>query len=353
MPSYGRLGLLSGSISLDSSLKIEDIVEVVLKVEGRIKLNISGSNAVSKTVKTVDEQYELWSCHAPNSSNPATCSRIIPFSTVLPPTFKDGDREFPLPPSYEVNFTGIPGLYIKCTYAIRAIVKMHGSFWDRKKTVSTPFIYRPRKRPPQPVIPTGFISTVKSSPEEWFQSVSVLQSRPSTKLESIHASFFVPAVRSFGLRDSIPYHIQLSGSIASLKEFYSHVQLEPSTSSGRRSNNLTLTMTVSLRRQVRAEMKSQAVWKSSLIGSGTLTALPPSMEIDPCLSQSSQEMTLDWEGHVQCRDDIRVGHFDAGKIAVADFLVFSVLSKPNQAAFNSLRIVVPVSLVTDTWVESR
>lgn len=64
-------------------------------------------------------------------------------------------------------------------------------------------------------------------------------------------------------------------------------------------------------------MKSQAVWKSSLIGSGTLTALPPSMEIDPCLSQSSQEMTLDWEGHVQCRDDIRVGHFDAGKIAVA------------------------------------
>lgn len=32
VPSYGRLGLLAGSISLDSSLKVEDIVEVVLKV---------------------------------------------------------------------------------------------------------------------------------------------------------------------------------------------------------------------------------------------------------------------------------------------------------------------------------
>lgn len=76
-------------------------------------------------------------------------------------------------------------------------------------------------------------------------------------------------------------------------------------------------MTVSLRRQVRAEMKGQAVWKSSLIGSGTITALPPSIEIDPCLSQTSQEMTLDWEGKVQSRDDIRVGHFDAGKISVS------------------------------------
>lgn len=29
---------------------------------------------------------------------------------------------------------GIPGLYVKCTYAIRAIVKTHGSLWDHKKT---------------------------------------------------------------------------------------------------------------------------------------------------------------------------------------------------------------------------
>lgn len=76
------------------------------QVEGRIKLNISGTNAVSKTVKTVDEQYELWSCHSPNASGSSTCPRTIPFSAVVPPTFKDGDREFPLPPSYEVNFTG-------------------------------------------------------------------------------------------------------------------------------------------------------------------------------------------------------------------------------------------------------
>jgi hypothetical protein len=117
--------------------------------------------------------------------------------------------------------------------------------------------------------------------------------------------------------------------------------------SSHKSNNLTLTMDVSLRRQVKAEVKGQAVWKSSLIGSGTLTALPPSIEIDPCES-NPQESSLDWEGEIQCRDEIRVGHFNAGDIAVMDFLVFSILPKSHQAAFNSMRIVVPVSLVTDT-----
>ncbi|KAF8823180.1 hypothetical protein HHX47_DHR10000253 [Lentinula edodes] len=349
VPSYGRHGLLAGSIILDSSLKIEDIVAVVLKVEGRIKLNISGANAASKTVKTVDEQYELWSCQTPNSSISSTCPRLIPFSTILPPTFKDGNHEYPLPPSYEVNFTGIPGLYAKCTYTIRAIVKTHGSFWDHKQTVSTPFIYRPRKRPPQPTVASEFFSSIKVSPEEWFQTTSVLQARPRTKLEPINVSIFLPAVRSFGLRDTIPYHIQLSGPISSLKKFYSCVQYEPEPPSPRSQS--TLTMSVSLCRQVRVEVKGQAVWKSSIIGSGTLTALPPSVELDPRLSHSAHEMALDWEGEIRCRDDIRVGHFDAGKIAMSDFLVFSVVPKPTMGAFNSLRMIVPILLVTDTWVE--
>ncbi|KIK69538.1 hypothetical protein GYMLUDRAFT_79671 [Collybiopsis luxurians FD-317 M1] len=355
IPSYGRQGIVTGSIDLDSSVRVEDIVEVILKVEGRIKLHISGSNAVSKTVRTVDDHYKLWSSHAPNSSLSVACPRSIPFSAILPPTFKDGDREFPLPPSYE--YAGIPGLYAKCIYAIRTIVKMRGPFWDHKKTVSTPFIYRPRKRPPQPVIPAGFLSTVKVSPEEWFQTTSVLEARPSTKLQSINASFFVPAVRSFGLRDRIPYHIQLSGPIPSLKEFYSHAQYEPDASSlsflspRSRSNNLLLTVSVSLRRQVRVDVKGQSVWKTSLIGSGTLTALPPSIDLDSSLDSSSQEMSLDWEGHIQCREEIHVGHFDAGKISTIDFLVFSITSKPNQAAFRSLHMIIPVNLVTDTWVE--
>lgn len=177
-------------------------------------------------------------------------------------------------------------------------------------------------------------------------------------------------MRSFGLRDTIPYHIQLTGPISSLKKFYSCVQYEPEPSSPRSQS--TLTMSVSLCRQVRVEVKGQAVWKSSIIGSGTLTALPPSVELDPRLSHSAHEMALDWEGEIRCRDDIRVGHFDAGKIAMSvrvlipyminmqgannyfrcqDFLVFSVVPKPTMGAFNSLRMIVPILLVTDTWVE--
>ncbi|KIK57791.1 hypothetical protein GYMLUDRAFT_86670 [Collybiopsis luxurians FD-317 M1] len=362
VPSDGRHGLLTGIINFDPSLNIEDVVEVVLKVEGRIKLNISGSNAVSKAVEIVDDQYELWSTHVPGSSTSAECPRSISFSAILPNNFRDEGRELPLPPSYELRHIGITDLSVKCTYTLRAIVKTHGSLWNHRKIVSTPFIYRPRKRPPQPIISMPFLSTVKALPEEWFQATTVLKARPSVKLNSIDASIFVPAVRSFGVRDWFPYHIQLSGTIASLKEFYSHAQYKPEKKSTLSSstipfcgrlNNLMLNMSVSLRRQVWAELKGQSVWKSSLIGTGTLTALPPSITLDSDLSNRVQdsEMTLDWESEVQCREDVRVGHFDAGKISITDFLVFSIASKPNQGAFNALQIIVPISLVTDTWVE--
>lgn len=36
--------------------------------------------------------------------------------------------------------------------------------------VSTPFIYRPRTHPRQPIVTTSFLSSVKSLPEEWFQA---------------------------------------------------------------------------------------------------------------------------------------------------------------------------------------
>lgn len=54
-------------------------------------------------------------------------------------------------------------------------------------------------------------------------------------------------------------------------------------------------MSVSLRRQVRVDVKSQSVRKGSLIGTGTLNAVAPPIELDLTL-HSLQEMTLDWEG---------------------------------------------------------
>lgn len=332
-------------------------------MEGRIKLTISSSNTVSKTIKVINEQYDLWSCKASHfdlSGSTTACPMNIPFSTVLPTTFKfkDGDREFPLPPSYEVNFTGMPGLYAKCTYAICGIVKIHGLLWDHKKIVSTPFIYRPRTHPRQPIVTTSFLSSVKSLPEEWFQATSLLKPRPGTNpsLGSLNVNFFLPAVRTFGLRDSIPYHIQISGSISSLKEFHSNVQYNLDSESlsssplRSRSNNLTLTMSVSLRRQVRVDVKSQSVRKGSLIGTGTLNAVAPPIELDLTL-HSLQEMTLDWEGTVRCRPEICVGHFDARNLSATDFLMFSIQPKTTHRVFDPLQIIVPISLVTDTWVE--
>ncbi|EEB92450.1 hypothetical protein MPER_09038, partial [Moniliophthora perniciosa FA553] len=83
--------------------------------------------------------------------------------------------------------------------------------------------------PLQPVLNgQTFLSTVKALPEEWYQSSSVLkpQSAFQNVVRPVDVHFFVPVVRVFGIRDTIPVHIRFCGPLSSLRVAHSHLVLE-------------------------------------------------------------------------------------------------------------------------------
>jgi hypothetical protein len=97
-----------------------------LQFQGRFKYSLSGYNASSRSIKTVDEKYVLW-----NSEGLAPSS--IPFSVIFPSTFKDGSLEASLPPSYETSDT-FSGVSVKSEYGLKVIVKTSKTLWVHNRT---------------------------------------------------------------------------------------------------------------------------------------------------------------------------------------------------------------------------
>ncbi|KAI3614299.1 hypothetical protein WG66_000120 [Moniliophthora roreri] len=348
-PSYGRNGLIAGNIMFREA---GPILQVQLKLAGKLRLNISGCNGGSKSVKTINETFDLWS----TSSSTPTCPETLPFATVLPSTFQDGDTSRPLPPSYEVTYTGVPGLFAKCSYYLQILIKSRSPIWTRKKFFHLPLHYIPRKRPHQPVLNgRDFISTVKVLPEEWHQSSSVLKVRYAHKniLKPVDIYFFVPIVRVFGLSDTIPIHIQFSGPLSSLQKVYSHLILEdeslPKWEQAKRAQT-SMVFSVTLRRQISIEVKGRQAYKNWVIGDGVLRpTAPPFMEPDQGLRSPGDIEEMDWEGEMRCKEDVRVGQFNAGSIAVRDYILFSISSPSTAIPFHAVANAVAISLTTDPW----
>lgn len=168
------------------------------------------------------------------------------------------------------------------------------------------------------------------------------------------SQFFIPSGNKFSLADEIPFHIQLSGPVSSLQVLYSHLRLEhvdnensdaptspvsfiplPSPTLNRRGSRSSpptdhqhlISLSVTLNRQVCVEVKSQVVWKSSVIGEGRVFPLPPPFEsvtenLKPSASSSlrSTELDkmgfLDGAGDIKCSPDVKFGKFNAGKIKI-------------------------------------
>lgn len=164
IPLYHQRGLILGTFSHKDT---ENFLQVILKVclnrqydsftmptlrfelcqvEGKLKLNVFGKNSASVSIKLVDESYELWS----KKRDGAKCPGAIDFATVLPSTFKEGNTEFPLPPSHKISLAGLPGLYSECalctffqclaltfivgSYAMKVSMLVRSPLWNRTRT---------------------------------------------------------------------------------------------------------------------------------------------------------------------------------------------------------------------------
>lgn len=106
------------------------------------------------------------------------------------------------------------------------------------------------------------------------------------------------------MTDVIPFHLQLSGSLCSLKSF-----IVPPT----RFEQAVIR--VILLRETAIETGEKNV---TVISEGKLREIPPS------LCELHDSIHLDWEGEVGCSSDTYVGSFSAGSVTVK---VSSILLK--------------------------
>lgn len=122
---------------------------------------------------------------------------------------------------------------------------------------------------------------------------------------------FIPGARVFGMTDKIPFHVQMSGPLASLKEF-----LLPTVSSTKKSQKRCPTeypkpkVTVTVVRQINIETRGQKGWKNFVIGEAEISEVPPA------IYESRGGVHLDYEGELQCHEDLTAGGFVLPNISV-------------------------------------
>ncbi|KAI0248603.1 hypothetical protein BJV78DRAFT_1131125 [Lactifluus subvellereus] len=350
-PSYGRNNAVGGDISLSCT---QGVHSVHIRVEGRLRLaSLEGGSA---DYSFFHVSHDVWK----SNGGGGTCPSMFPFEFVLPDVFMDNGHLRPLPPTYDIAHTDSTDIRAQCSYLIKVIVQRKGSklaLWKPPKKLTIPFVYRPRTRPPQPIIPSPFpfLSTVKSSPEEWFQITSTMPTRVKTNIEPIDCHLFIPIVQTFAFTDTIPFYLQLIAPSKSLQAFLS--PSIPADTKLKRSKSTASDITtrpivrVYLLRQVTFILRGQLATRKFSIGEGTLRALPPGASLPSLLR--SQPLgdgisTLDYEGEVHPNSNITVGQFGMSRLQVRDFITM-YLAPSNQymSPFYVHQHSHPIRLVTD------
>ncbi|KAK0504260.1 hypothetical protein EDD18DRAFT_1412473 [Armillaria luteobubalina] len=337
-PVYGREAAIHGALLLE---KVDAVQLVQIKLEGRLDMMTSEGGA--RSLVTADDTQTLWRFDRTKNE---TCPSSLSFARTMPSTFKDSDKSYLLPPSYRASFPGGPGIHVTSSYTlvvqVTSIRHPKFGFFAKTKTLRIPIIYAPRTRPNRPTLSIPLFYSVKSSPEEWTQSLMTMRTKSKEKIDPIESNLFIPSVQIFSFSDIIPFHVQLSGPLSSLRQFFPQV---PSSSSAQQQSSVTVTIL----RQIAVDVRGTRSWKNTTIGEGKIRPVPPASHSQ---SGSSQEECLDWEGEVQCFPSVNVGGFSAAGVAVKDFIVVT-MTPPANSPFLSTINSIPIRLVTDTWIDTH
>ncbi|KAG1748564.1 hypothetical protein EDB19DRAFT_1893674 [Suillus lakei] len=326
-PVYGRHGLVRGHISLRGS---EGLTEVTLKLEGHLRVEVSGAVV---TTSVASDSYSLWS-----SSSTEPCPKTLPFTIFFPSTFLDGRQPRPLPPSYEDKLAKAG----TCSYTLSVVVSRPRRFlssFRSSDSLVVPVCYHPRSRPHTPILPSDipFMTTVKSSPEEWYQVLSTMNATQSSRLTPVQCLLFIPSVQIYPLSETIPFHLQLRAPSSSLAPFLEKSAPDhslPVLPSGEISIRVYL-----LRQTVLKIFDEQKVTSSRILGEGKLTYSAPL----PTNHHSYRNVPLhkgidclDWDGELRCTEDVTVASFTTNPLSV-------------RCPFLGSKHYHPIRLVTDPW----
>ncbi|KAJ7260143.1 hypothetical protein C8J57DRAFT_1134795 [Mycena rebaudengoi] len=335
LPTYEGNCAVNGIVALEDR---EMISKVVLKIQSKMHVWISGRGSMD--VNLVDDSLMLWSS---NTSHTSACPSALAFSVRSPTKFQHEGITYPLPPSYDLPVNTVPGLIIKCSYSITLVVTRIRSrrlrFITGSSTMCVPFQYTVRARPWSVQPPMGdFFTEVKTMPAEWRQVVTEVLPRQlaHSAAQPIYIHLFL-AAGSFGLQDAIPFHIQVTGPAASLNEFL------PETKCALRNIQVTLV------RQVALDLYGQKSRGTVVLGQTRLYCRPPGHGAS-CAHAADSEASLDFGGEVRCSANVAVGTFDAGVVAVQDFICIEL--RPFDSArshFSSIRLTHRIKFVTDSW----
>ncbi|KAF5393217.1 hypothetical protein D9757_000706 [Collybiopsis confluens] len=338
IPTYGRGSTVHGEIGLKSSSLV---LSVSVKLKGRLHLSISDSGSTTATV--VSESLQVW------SQNPIRCDLcpgVLPFAVTFPQTFTTGERVLPIPPSFYETFYQHPAVTLDCRYMLKFTIHYGGSkmtFLKPSRSYSVQLNYRPRTRPQRPIYHLErFLLTVKQAPGDWLQIESSIRVRPtaSADVRAVSCRFFIPSVGAFGLSDAIPFHIQLSSNLTSLR-----LMIPEDLPDKKRSRQVRVLIT----RQIMVQVNTRKCWRTRILGEGIVRALPPPFALRPWNSGEDEEECIDWEGEVRC-DHVEHGGFNVGSVIFKDYIVF-VLTPPNARTCPLLmhQYSQPIKLVTDAW----